>query len=150
MTDEYCIIYVTISLRVISEQTPAAFRRTPKGRRQAESRHSCKAYLRIASHPQNERDSRTLQKNHLPKHKNFPREHPLKTKRIKSLPCKGGCAWGKFSVREGGLEGEGTPSERGSLLPPRSSHAFLKISFAEEVPMKRQLPLILPSSFALS
>ena len=37
---------------------------------------------------------------------NFPREHPLKTKRIKSLPCKGGCAWGKFSVREGGLEGE--------------------------------------------
>ena len=28
---------------VISEQTPAAFRRTPKGRRQAESRHSCMA-----------------------------------------------------------------------------------------------------------
>ena len=30
--------------RVISEQTPAAFRRTPKGRQQAESRHSCKVY----------------------------------------------------------------------------------------------------------
>ncbi len=29
--------------RVISEQTPAAFRRTPKGRRQAESRHSSEA-----------------------------------------------------------------------------------------------------------
>ena len=29
---------------VIPEQTPAAFRRTPKGRRQAESRHSCMAF----------------------------------------------------------------------------------------------------------
>ena len=28
---------------------------------------------------------------------------------------------GKFGEDEGGLEGEGTPSERGSLLPPRSS-----------------------------
>ena len=34
---------------VISEQTPAAFRRTPKGRRQAESRHSRKAFQQIAS-----------------------------------------------------------------------------------------------------
>ena len=34
---------------VISEQTPAAFRRTPKGCRQAESRHSRKAFQQIAS-----------------------------------------------------------------------------------------------------
>ena len=34
--------------------------------------------------------------------------------------------WGKFGEDEGGLEGEGTPSERGSLLPPRSCYAPCK------------------------
>ena len=52
--------------------------------------------------------------------KNFPHEHPHQTKRIKFPPRMGGCSWGKFGEDEGGLEGEGTPSERGSLLPPRS------------------------------
>ena len=53
--------------------------------------------------------------------KNFPREHSPQTKRIKSSPCMGGCTWGKFSVSEGGLEGESPRSERGGSLPPRSS-----------------------------
>ena len=47
--------------------------------------------------------------------KNFPQEHPPKTKRIKSLPCKGGCSWGKFGVGQGGLEGRETPPKGGSL-----------------------------------
>ena len=55
-----------------------------------------------------------------PKPKNFPQEHPPQAKRINLSPCKGGCCWGKFGEDEGGLEGEGTPSERGFLLPPRS------------------------------
>ena len=52
--------------------------------------------------------------------KNFPQEHPPQAKRINLSPCKGGCCWGKFGEDEGGLEGEGPPSERGGLLPPRS------------------------------
>ena len=50
------------TLGVISEQTPAAFRRTPKGRRQAESRHSCMASQQIASRLPIGCDSRTLQR----------------------------------------------------------------------------------------
>ena len=65
--------------------------------------------------------SRTLQKISTSQiTKNFPQEHPHQAKRNKSLPCISGCSWGKFGEDEGGLEGEGTPSERGSLLPPRS------------------------------
>ena len=37
----------------------------------------------------------------------------------------GGGLVGKFREVEGGLEGEGTPSERGFLLPPRSSSPYL-------------------------
>ena len=48
------------TLRVISEQTPTAFRRTQKGRRQAGSRHTRKASSQIASHQPTVRDSRTL------------------------------------------------------------------------------------------
>ena len=55
---------------------------------------------------------------------NSPHEHPHKPKRAKFPPCMGGCSWGKFGEDEGGLEGEGTPSERGSLLPPRSSSPY--------------------------
>ena len=57
---------------------------------------------------------------YLPNRKNFPQEHPRQIKRTKFSLCKGGCCWGKFGEDEGGLEGEGTPSERGVLLPPRS------------------------------
>ena len=76
----------------------------------------------------NVRDSRTLQQVRTsPSDKNFPREHPHRTKRNKSLPCTGGCSWGKFSVSEGGLEGESPVFQEGALplqglfpLPPRS------------------------------
>ena len=47
--------------------------------------------------------------------KNFPQEHPPKTKRIKSSLCKGGCSWGKFGVGQGGLEGRETPPKGVSL-----------------------------------
>ncbi len=66
--------------------------------------------------------------------KNFPQAHPPKTKRTKLSLCEGGCAWGKFSEEEGGLEGEGPVFQEGSLSlqslsfpskvfpsPPRSS-----------------------------
>ena len=62
------------------------------------------------------RDSRTLQQvRTTPSDKNFPREHPHRTKRNKSLPCTGGCSRGKFSVSEGGLEGESPLFQEGAL-----------------------------------
>ena len=51
--------------------------------------------------------------------KNFPQAYPPHTKRNKSLLCMGGCAWGKFSGGQGGLEGRETLS-RGLPAPPRS------------------------------
>ena len=55
-------------------------------------------------------------KKHLPPEiKNFPQEHPYRTKRNNSLPCTDGCSWGKFSVREGGLEGESPVFQEGAL-----------------------------------
>ena len=42
-----------------------------------------------------------------------------RTRKIPSFQT-GGCRAGKFGEDKGGLEGEGTPSERGVLLPPRS------------------------------
>ena len=54
----------------------------------------------------------------------LPPRAPAKAKRNKLSQCSGGCSWGKFGEDEGGLEGEGTPSERGSLLPPRSSSPY--------------------------
>ena len=54
-------------------------------------------------------------KTYLPKHKNFPQEHPHQTKRNKSSLCTGGCSWGKFSVSEGGLEGESPVFQEGAL-----------------------------------
>ena len=47
--------------------------------------------------------------------KNFPQEHPPKTKRNKSSQCKGGCSWGKFGVGQGGLEGRERPFQGVSL-----------------------------------
>ena len=107
-----------------SRQMPRS--RTPKGRRQAESRRSCKALYPTAPHTPNRRDSRTLPKLcTAPNDKNFPQEHPHHAKRNNSLPCKGGCSWGKFSEGVGGLEGEGRLFQEASLSlqglpPPRS------------------------------
>ena len=57
-----------------------------------------------------------LSKKHLPPEtKNFPQEHPYRTKRNNSLPCTDGCSWGKFSVSEGGLEGESPIFQEGAL-----------------------------------
>ena len=90
-----------------------------------------------------------FQKNHLPPEtKNFPQEHPHQTERNNFSFCKGGCSWGKFSEREGGLEGEGrlfqeVPlSLQGlSLLPPRSSSSltyhFASRAGGESVEKKR-------------
>ena len=72
-------------------------------------------------HTSNKREA-ALCKNALPPKptKNFPQEHPPKTKRTKSSHCIGGCSWGKFGVGQGGLEGRENPSERGLPAPPRS------------------------------
>ena len=68
-----------------------------------------------------------FQKNHLPPEtKNFPQEHPYRTKRNNALPCTDGCSWGKFSVREGGLEGESPVFQEGALsLQGLPSPAYL-------------------------
>ena len=70
---------------------------------------------------------------HQPGAKPHPATNPYLPKRQKTSPISpplsksetnfrfvnGGCSWGKFGEDEGGLEGEGTPSDRGFLLPPR-------------------------------
>ena len=78
--------------------------------------------IAIVPHTSNKREA-ALRKNALPPKptKNFPQEHPPKTKRTKSSHCIGGCSWGKFGVGQGGLEGRENPSERGLPAPPRSS-----------------------------
>ena len=69
--------------------------------------------------------SRTLQQIRTSQNdKNFPQAHPPNTKRIKSSLCPGGCAWGKFSEEEGGLEGEGASFKR----TPSPSKVFPPIS----------------------
>ena len=71
--------------------------------------------------PQNGRDSRTLQQLHTsPNTKKLPPCPRLFQKANRIFASKAAGAWGKFGEDEGGLEGEGTPSERGFLLPPRS------------------------------
>ena len=74
----------------------------------------------IAAHCKNSRPPKPT--------KNFPQEHPPQTKRNKSSQCKGGCSWGKFSVREGGLEGRETPPKGVSLrlqgLPPHPTTGY--------------------------
>ena len=74
----------------------------------------------IAAHCKNSRPPKPT--------KNFPQEHPPKTKRNKSSQCKGGCYWGKFSVREGGLEGESPLFQEGALslqgLPPHPNTGY--------------------------
>ena len=72
-------------------------------------------------HTSNKREA-ALCKNALPPKptKNFPQEHPPKTKRTKSSHCIGGCSWGKFGVGQGGLE-VGRPLRKGS---PCASKVF--------------------------
>ncbi len=70
------------------------------------------------------RDSRTLQKirtSH-PSPKTSPQDPHHQKGETKLRSSHGGGLVGKFGEVEGGLEGEGTPSERGFLLPPRSFH----------------------------
>ena len=55
-----------------------------------------------------------------PKQKTSPQDPATKRKRKDFSLRKWRGLVGKFGEDEGGLEGEGTPSERGSLLPPRS------------------------------
>ena len=112
---------------VISEQTPAAFRRTPKGRRQAESRHSSKVSSPNASRLQIGCEAVLCKALAPPNPKKLPQAHPPQRKRNKSLLCPGGCAWGS-SRRKREVWRERDPSfKRGPspfkvfpLLPPRS------------------------------
>ena len=73
------------------------------------------------------RDSRTLQKirtsHSSPKTSPQDPHHQKGETNLRS--SHGGGLVGKFGEVEGGLEGEGTPSERGFLLPPRSSSPYL-------------------------
>ncbi len=79
---------------------------------------------------------------HLPNQpKNFPQEHPPKTKRNKSSHCIGGCSWGKFGVGQGGLEGRETPPKGVSLrlqgLPLPPTHHLASRAGGEGVEEKR-------------
>ena len=68
-------------------------------------------------------DSRTLQKFPPPAQtKTSPQDPHHQKGETKLRSSHGGGLVGKFGEVEGGLEGEGTPSERGFLLPPRSFH----------------------------
>ena len=91
---------------------------------QYSARHSRKTLYPNASHPQNGRDSRTLQKiSTSPNTKNFPQEHPPYTKRIQSSLCMGGRSWGKFWEGQGGLEGR-KPSTKEGFLPLQGLPVF--------------------------
>ena len=98
-------------------------------------------------HPPIGREARTLQQVRTsPSDKNFPREHPHRTKRNKSLPCTGGCSWGKFSVSEGGLEGESPLFQEGALslqgLPPPPPENFrITHTFRAHNRRKRRVPM---------
>ena len=124
------IFYRSATYCAISEETPAALSRTPKGRRQAGSRHP-----HNNQHPKRFYTNKSsaiaapCKKTPPSQTKNFPREHPHHTKRNKFSPYKGGCSWGKFGVGQGGLEGRETPPKGVSLrlqgLPYLSSEIFL-------------------------
>lgn len=79
--------------------------------------------LSRASYPPIGCDSRTLQQIRTSQtYQNFPtRPLPSNESEPKFRLCNGGGLVGKFGEDKGGLEGEGNPSERGVLLPPRSS-----------------------------
>ena len=74
--------------------------------------------------PQSRIPFRTLQKirtSH-PSPKTSPQDPHHQKDETNLRSSHGGGLVGKFGEVEGGLEGEGTPSERGFLLPPRSFH----------------------------
>ena len=90
-------------------------------------------------HPPIKREAALCTKSAPPKPtKNFPQEHPPKTKRTKSSHCIGGCSWGKFGVGQGGLEGRKPSTKEGflrlqGLSPPspptsRTATAFFRWS----------------------
>ena len=83
--------------------------RTPKGRRQAESRHSCKALYPNASRPQIKRDSRTFCRHAPPDTPKLPCAATAARKRKKSLPSLRRLPCREVRGDEGGLEGEETP-----------------------------------------
>ena len=73
--------------------------------------------------PQSRIPFRTLQKFPPPAQaKTSPQDPHHQKGETKLRSSHGGGLVGKFGEVEGGLEGEGTPSERGFLLPPRSFH----------------------------
>ena len=77
-------------------------------------------------------DSRTLQKFPPPAQtKTSPQDPHHQKGETKLRSSHGGGLVGKFGEVEGGLEGEGTPSERGFLLPPRS---FQPPTFSKTAP----------------
>ena len=84
--------------------------------RDSACRHTRKVSCLTASHPQKACDSRTLQKNSTsPNTKKLPPypRHFQKAKQIFTSEMAG--LWGKFSVREGGLEGESPIFQEGAL-----------------------------------
>ncbi len=117
---------------VISEQTPAAFRRTPKGRRQAESRHSCMAlynrqqvtFIRNgmtrvsfpAFHLPTVRDSRILLQISTSQNEKTSPQNPASVKSKTNFCSRnGGVLWGSSGrEREVWREREPSPKE-GSL-----------------------------------
>ena len=94
----------------------ATFRRTPKGRRQAESRHSCKAYFLTAPRSPIECEAALFAATHLPTHQKLPctATAVLKTQKIFTTQS-GGCHAGKFGESQGGLEGRESPFQGDSL-----------------------------------
>ena len=105
---------------VISEQTPAAFRRTPKGRRQAESRHSRKAFQQIASSRKTSATAALCNNFPPPKPtKTSPKSPPLSKSEPNFRFLKGGDL-GEVLGRSGRFGGQEPLSERGVPAPPRS------------------------------
>ena len=117
-----CIFSCCVKPKGILKRLPLGGKLSRKRLMRGDKLHLRKAYTSPMRPPTNRVRSRTFQSKPPPvRNKNFPQEHPPKAKRKKFSPCKGGCSWGKFGEDEGGLGGEGTPSERGTLLLPWSS-----------------------------
>ena len=78
-------------------------------------------YIRSLSARQSGAIAALFKNSHLPPKPKLPHKTPAIQKSETNLHSWNGRGLvGKFGEVEGGLEGEGTPSERGFLLPPRS------------------------------
>ena len=135
-TDKNCITHATPSLRVILSGAAQISKSSDKIKdcrgvepRRGASRRNLGTRVRHHSKTPSAHQSSAIaalfRGSHLPnQQKTSPKSTRPQTKRIKSSLCKGGCSWGKFSVREGGLEREsplfqeGALSLQGLLLPP--------------------------------